>query len=140
MGKTSFNLERVKGGATPAVVETEFTVDNRIALTDLSFEISAVFEYSGGSNTVTGISTIKAPLTLETYCYLIAPVKEADFKATLESSAEIPPLPDLFEDFISATKPDPQYYANPLVLSFLLNEGSICTLILSKAGSRNSLT
>lgn len=110
-------------------------MDNRIPLTDQSIEVSAVFEYNTGGNSVTGTSNVKVPLSLETYCYLIAPVKEADFKATLESNAEIPPLPELFQDFIEATKPDPQYYSNPLVLSFLLNEGSICTLILSKAGS-----
>lgn len=126
----------MKGGGTPAVVEAEFTIDNRIPLTDQALEVTAVYEYYGGSNLQTGSTYILVPLALNTYCYLVSPVKDADFKLTLEASTDIPPLSDVFKQFIDITKPDPSYYSNPNVLSFLLNEGSICTLILAKNSNK----
>ena len=131
-----FNIDRVKGGGTPAVVETDFYIDNTIPLTEQNIEITAIFEYYGGTTLQTGSAYKTMPLSLETYCYLVSPVKEADFKLTLEANMELPPLNEIFKDFIETTKPDPQYYSNPNALSFLLNEGSICTLILAKASNK----
>ena len=88
-----------------------------------------------GPSLQTGTSCLLVPISLQTYCYLVAPVKEADFKLTLEANSEVPPLNEIFKEFIEETSPDPQYFANPNVLSFLLNEGSICTLIVAKSSS-----
>jgi PTHB1 C-terminus len=130
-----FNVERLKGRGTPVTIETDFTVDNRIPLTEQFFELTATYDYMSGPSLQTGTSCLLVPISLQTYCYLVAPVKEADFKLTLEANAELPPLSEIFRDFIQETAPDAQYYANPNVLSFLLNEGSICTLIVAKSSS-----
>lgn len=129
-------MERLKGKSTPVTIETDFTVDNRIPLTEQFFEINATYDYMAGPALQTGTSSLLVPISLQTYCYLVAPVKEADFKLTVEASSEVAPLNDLFRDFIEETAPDSQYYANPNVLSFLLNEGSVCTLIVAKNSSR----
>lgn len=139
LNKSHFNIEKLRGNSTPAVIETEFTVDNRIPLTELALEVSGCFEYQGPANLQTGIVYVKVPLSLESYCYLVSPVKEADFKLTLEANCEIPALSSVFEAFIEATKPQKEYYENPNVLSFLLNDGSISTLIVAKNSSRSSV-
>lgn len=132
---THFNIERLKGSGTPAVVETEFTVDNRIPLTELVLSVTASYDYMGPANMQTGVIYKQVPIAIESYCYLVAPVKDADFKLTLEANSEIPALSSVFEDFIEASKPSKEYYSNPNVLSFLLNDGSVSTLIAAKNGS-----
>lgn len=128
-------MESIKGNDAPAVVQAEFSVDNRIPITEQFIEISAIYDYVSGANTQTGAASLTVPISLQTYSYLVAPVKEADFKLTLEANSEIPPLNEVFSDFIEATAPEKDYYSNPNVLSFLLNEGSVCTLIVAKNSS-----
>ena len=134
---THFNIERLKGSGTPAVVETEFTVDNRIPLTELELNVTASYDYMGPANMQTGVIYKRVPISMESYCYLVAPVKDADFKLTLEANTELPPLSTVFEGFIEASCPIRDYYSNPNVLSFLLNDGSISTLIVAKNGSKS---
>lgn len=134
--ESHFNIDRLKGSGTPAVLETDFMLDNRIPLTDLSIEVTATYDFMGGANLQTGNIYKSVPVGLEAYCYLIAPVKEADFKLTLESNAEIQPLSTVFRSFIDDTSASKEYYENPNVLSFLLNDGSVSTLIVAKSGSK----
>lgn len=136
--ESHFNIDRLKGNGTPAVMETEFMMDNRIPLTDLSIEVTATYDFMGGANLQTGNIYKSVPISLPAYCYLISPVKDADFKLTLEASSEIPALSTVFRTFIEETNPSKEYYDNPNVLSFLLNDGSISTLIVAKSSSRFS--
>lgn len=134
--ESHFNIDRLKGSGTPAVLETEFMLDNRIALTDLCIEITATYDFMGSANMQTGNIYKSVPVSLPAYCYLISPVKDADFKLTLEASTEIPSLSTVFKTFIEETNASKEYYENPNVLSFLLNDGSISTLIVAKSSSR----
>ena len=133
--ESHFNIERLKGSGTPAVIETDFMLDNRIPLTELSIEVTATYDFMGGSNLQTGNIYKSVPISLPAYCYLISPVKDADFKLTLEASSEIPALSTVFKNFIEETSPSREYYENPNVLSFLLNDGSISTVIVAKSSS-----
>lgn len=136
MRNNHFNIEKIKGGSvTPTVIETDFHVDNRIPLTEQVLEVTACYDYFGATNQMTGLVRKDVPISFEAYCYLVAAVKEADFKLTLEANSQIPPLNEVFKEFIDASSPDPSYYENPNVLSFLLNEGSICTVIVAKNSS-----
>ena len=131
-----FNIERLEGSKTPAILETEFMVDNRVALTELSIEVTATYDFMGGTNTQTGNIYKSIPISLQAYCYLISPVKEADYKLTLEANSEIPALSSVFNSFIEETSSAKEYYENHNVLSFLLNDGSISTIIVAKSSSK----
>lgn len=98
------------------------------------------YEFMSSSNTQTGVAYKKVAIPLEVYSYLVAPVKEADFKLTLVSNMDFPALSEIFTAFIQASRPNEEYYANPNALSFLLNDGSITTMIVAKNSSTNTLS
>jgi hypothetical protein len=102
--------------------------------------VIATYQFMSSGNSQTGVAYKKATIPLEVYSYLVSPVKEADFKLTLVSNLDFPALSEIFASFIQASAPNPEYYANPNALSFLLNDGAITTMIVAKNSSTKSLT
>ena len=67
---------------------------------------------------------------------IVAPIKQANFKITLAGSQEIPPMNEVFDDFIQNDPDSEQHLANPNVASFQLANGVDCTLLIAKTGSK----
>lgn len=81
----------------------------------------------------TAYSECDIPMLLQ--ARVVAPIKQANFKITLQCSQELPPLNQVFEDFIEQDQEAGQHLSNPNVASFLLPNGIDCTLLVAKTGS-----
>lgn len=67
---------------------------------------------------------------------VVQPIKQANFKITIQASQDLPPLNQIFEDFIRTDREAGEHLSNPNVASFQLPNGIDCTLLVAKTGSK----
>jgi len=80
------------------------------------------------------VATVVLPTAFQ--CRLIAPIKQANFKITITSSNEIPPIQNIFDDVMQFYEGSEQFLVNPNAYSFIYPNGVDCTILVAKSSNK----
>jgi len=137
--QTNYLVDDIKGGATPYSLEIAvYALNDKYPYTS-KFGVHINYYNSGA-----GKGFLKDPRTAYGECDIpmllqsrvVQPIKQANFKITIQSSEDLPPLNQVFDEFMKYDREAEEHLSNPNVTSFQLPNGIDCTLLVAKTGSK----
>eukprot|EP01064_Diplonema_japonicum_P016658 TRINITY_DN24663_c0_g1_i1.p1 TRINITY_DN24663_c0_g1~~TRINITY_DN24663_c0_g1_i1.p1 ORF type:complete len:838 (+),score=128.30 TRINITY_DN24663_c0_g1_i1:34-2547(+) len=133
LAQSSILIERIEGGGAPQMVPLTFMLSNDpsvACLTPTSLQAEVMCCYSSpAGEPLTSRCSFFLPMSLAGCA--IPPVKNPNFKITLETNLAPPPLQVLFDDVIGNSGE-----ASVNVFSFQYNNSSDVTILVSKSANR----